>query len=431
MENTFKNTISKILYKFYTFIFKEEPSQNIKVFIENLWYVAIGFGFYAVFAFSFQVAAGRFLGPSEYGKYALVQAISMFLLIPMNLGVSTALIKYNAEKEDKKRQSEIIFTSCFIVVVLSFACSLIFFAFASYLSKLFGISMPSFQLAILFALLGNLYITIISIFRSLHKNKEFSFFQALYGFLVVFLLLFFIVNKYVSFRGAVFATYLAYATISLLSVIRLYQYFSFSPSKLWFKKILQYGSYASIGVTAFAFLSNFNELVINKYLSVSEVGIYNAYYFPSVGILSIFLSIFVTVFFSTASKYPKKEMILKKIDRILPRLFLMGVPVIFVVEFVMLKLYGSKYPIDYVLMSEFILTGFIIFSYGFYDWTFCSEGVYGVRLSALVVLVVAAVNIALGLAMIPKIGIHGAVISLGTGYLAGIACFQFLKKKIA
>lgn len=425
-----KDSVIKTGFKIYKLVYGENPSDGVKVFIENLYYMAIGFGFYAVFGFAFQVIAGRFLGPVEYGKYALIQSIAIFLSLPMNLGVSTALIKYNAESENKDRQSKIISTSFYTVVIFSFMFLSIFLLFTSQISGVFGVTSSFFSLAVIYAFTGNIYMTAISIFRSLHKNKEYSFLQGFYGFLMFILILFFIFNKFLSFRSAVFASYIAYFVILILTLFSLKKYFTITFSKKWVKKIIKYGLFATIGGLSFAFLSNFNLLIINKFLSAAEVGIYNAYYFSSIAILSIFLTIFVTVFFPTISKYEKKQMIFEKVDKMLPILFLVGIPTLFILEFMILKLYGRRYPINYLLMIEFIFAGFSIFSYGFYDWTFCSEGIRGVKFSALVISIVAVVNIIISPLAISKIGLAGAVFSLGFSYLIGIICFQFLRKKI-
>jgi O-antigen/teichoic acid export membrane protein len=82
-------------------------------------------------------------------------------------------------------------------------------------------------------------------------------------------------------------------------------------------------------------------------------------------------------------------------------------------------------------MFEFAIGGLLIFSYGFYDWTFCSEGVRGVKVSVFVVLIVALINVIFSLITIPKIGMSGAISSIGFSYFVGLICFQFLKNKIA
>ncbi|WP_286681164.1 lipopolysaccharide biosynthesis protein, partial [Methanoculleus sp. DTU007] len=84
----------------YRAIFHEEISTEVEKFIKNLSYVGIGTIVASVFSFSFNILAGRWLGPSEYGTFTLIQSVAMFLYIPMLLGFHTAMVKYNAEKVD-------------------------------------------------------------------------------------------------------------------------------------------------------------------------------------------------------------------------------------------------------------------------------------------------------------------------------------------
>ena len=114
----------------YKFIFKEEPSLEVNKFIKNLTFVGMGFGISAVLGLATQIMAGRILGPLEYGKYALIQAISIFLSIPMLVGVSMAMIKHSAEEGNFKEQKNIISTSYLIFLSFSFISLIVLSVFS-------------------------------------------------------------------------------------------------------------------------------------------------------------------------------------------------------------------------------------------------------------------------------------------------------------
>lgn len=425
-----ENFLNGFIYKVYELIYKERPSEFVRNFIGNLWHVAIGFLFYSIFGFAFQILAGRILGPVEYGKYAIIQSIVLFIYMPMNLGISTALIKYNAESDEKFRQVNMISTAFFLVMGLSVFSSLVFIIFVKEAALIFGVSVYYLYLSVAMAFLNNIYILISSIFRSLHRNKEYSFLQALYGFLIFVLLIFFILTKHLSFQAAFYASCTSYFIVFLIAVFMLKNYFRLFIDFDWLKKLLKYGYYATLGGVAFAFISNLNKILINKYLTTADVGIYNAYYFSSIVIMTLLFSVFVTVFFPTASKYERKDLVLKKINKLLPVLFAFGIPILYVVEFVFLKFYGKGYPIIYSLMLEFVITGMLIVGYGFYDWFFASQGQIGMRNSAFVIIFVAIINILISKLLISSMGLHGAIISVGISYFFGLSCFIILQKKI-
>jgi len=422
--------IEQVVFWLYEVLFRREPAGNTKIFIKNFNYIAIGFGLSAIFGFITQILMGRFLGPEGYGKYGLVQSLSLFLYIPMSLGIGTAMVKYNAEEDDIKRQTAIISTSLLICAVLSVVSFFVLFVFSAQISKIFGVTSSLMLYAIFFALFYNMHVFGTEALRGLHKMKELSIFQAFDGFLMLVLILFFILTKNFSFEISVYVAFITYFAIFLSIIFYLRKYLSFLADTVWLRKIIKYGAFATVGAAAYVFLLNFNKILVNKYLTIDDVGIYNAYYFASTGILSVLLGMFVTVFFPMASRHKDKKSILKKIDEFMPYLFLIGVPFFFIIEFIILKLYGNKYPIDVYLMTEFVVTGILIVCYNLYDYLFASHGILGIKLVAQSGIVMVLFNVILGFYLIPLFGLHGAIISLGASYLLGISVYGFLRKKI-
>ena len=126
MNDTISPIIIKIIGYFYEQLFHEKVSFEIEKFIKNLSYVGIGTIISSVFGFSYNILAGRWLGPSEYGSFTLIQSVAMFLYIPMLLGFHAALVKYNCEKIDFPRQRSIISTT-YILVFLFTLVSIFFY----------------------------------------------------------------------------------------------------------------------------------------------------------------------------------------------------------------------------------------------------------------------------------------------------------------
>src|SRR5437660_481355 len=103
---------------FYRHIFREEMSEAVKLFFKNISYITLGTIISALLSFIFNILAGRILGPVEYGKFALVSSIALFLYIPMLPGLNTALVKYVSEKNDFHKQSKIISTAYMVLLPL-------------------------------------------------------------------------------------------------------------------------------------------------------------------------------------------------------------------------------------------------------------------------------------------------------------------------
>lgn len=404
-------------------------SPGVLMFMKDLVHITVGYTFSAICVFTFQVMAGRVLGPTEYGKYVLVDSVAMFLHIFMILGFSTAAIKYNAERNDYQRQSKIVSTSYLMVLVLSLIVGLFCFAFSFQFSNLFSISTIIFRLSIIFAFFYTLYILSTDTLQGLHEMKKLAIFRVGYGPLILAAFSTFVFNRYISFRAPVYSLGFAYLFFALIITINLRKYLSFQFDKFWTNKFFKYGIYASIGSVCSVFLPIFNKIIINKFLATADVGIYNAYFFASLAIVIFLFNTFTTVFFPTASKYQQKALISKRIKQFLPYLFLIGIPAFWVIEQIVLRLYGVEYPINYLLMLLFAFTSILLVVQGLYNWLFFSEGISGVKLGTAVAMVMVVINILLSLYLVPRLALYGAIISLGLAYFIGVICLLLLENK--
>ena len=417
---------------FYEQIFHEKMSDEVRKFFKNLSYVAFGTIIGTIFSFTFNILAGRILGPSGYGEFTLVRSVAMFLYIPMTLGVGTAMVKYNAEKkEDFERQSEIISTTFILASFFTISTLILYSLFSSQLSRIFSISNEIFYLSVIFTLLFVIYTLTTKTLMGLHRMKIHAILQPIFSFILLSSFLFFIFNNLISFRSAVFSMCIAYGLIGGSILIILRRYIKFEFNRRWADKLVGYGKYALIGGVSFVFYTNIDRILINKYLTVVDVGVYGAYYYASMGISGLFLGIFNTVFFPIASKYEDKEGIFKKINRSIPYLIGLGLPLIILSEFVILKLYGGEYPIDLSLMLLFAIVSILIVCYGLYDWTFCSEGVTGVKLVTIATVVIAIIDITLNIYLIPHFGLFGAITSTAIAFFVGICCLLLFKRRIS
>jgi O-antigen/teichoic acid export membrane protein len=414
----------------YRFIFKEDMSEGAYSFAKNLFYIAFGYSVAAMCVFVFQIMSGRVLGPEEYGKYAVVDSITMFLHVPMILGLSTAAIKYCAGTKDEAEHKKIISSSFWLVSLSSLVSTIIFIVFYRQLSKIFSVSPTLFLFSIVFAAFYTTYTLSTNILRGLNQMKKMAILRGIYGLAILVSLFIFILLRIDYFGSIIFSISLAYIIISILTVISIRKYISFKINIEWTKKLFHYGNYAILGNICLAFLPSFNDLVINKNLSIAKVGIYNAYYFSSVGIVIFLMSNFITVFFPMASAHTKKGTILKKINKLSSFIFLIGLPISFVVEWLILSLYGNKYPMYIMLMVLFAMTNVFIAIYQLYNWIFYSEGLRGAKLATIASMVTALTNVFLAVYLTPIWGLYGATFSIGFSYLVGIAILLILKNKL-
>lgn len=410
----------------YEKIFHEKMSSEVVNFLKIVSYVGFGTFIATAFSFTFNVLSGRILGPIGYGKFSLVQSIAMFLYIPMIMGYSNAMIKYSAEKDSFDRQREIVSTTYILVLICTIVSVVIYLLVPQNILEYFSVSSEVFHLSIVFAVLFVVYTLTTSTLKALHKMKQYAMLTPIYSIVLLLVFITFSFFRNISYLLSTVSIIFAYMTTSILSLIYILKYLTCRPNKYWAYKLTNYGLYTIIGGIAFVFYTNIDQILINRYMSAEDLGIYKAYYYSSINVASICFNSFNSVFFPVASKYKDKAIILKRINKIIPYLIGIGTPFIVFSEFVILNLYGGAYKINFPLIILFAIVSILIVYYGLYDWTFCSEGIKGVKLVNKSTILIAIINITLDFYFIPFMGLFGAIISTGIAFTVGI---YFLLKR--
>ena len=399
------------------------------IFVKNLLRAFWGYGIAGFCVFIFEIIAGKTLGPQTYGKYVLVSSIGLFLYLFTTLGVNAAMVKYGAGADNEARK-KIISSGYFISFCASLFFALIFFVFSKKISGLLSVPQHLFLASILLGILFGFYVMATDSLRTLYRIKNLAFFRASYGILILTLLfLFFNFVSQTSYLTAVFSICISYFIIIIAITIKIKKYLALKPDKFWIKQLLVYGSYAAIAGLMLTFLATQSQLFINWFSSSKEVGIYAAYYFSSINITVFLYNIFIVVFFPTVSRLEQKQVALRKIGKIVPFLFLVWLPLLFLVQITALKFYGPQYPINIPLMLAFEVSAILICIYGLYSWFFYSLSVLWVKKITLLTVFVFPTNILLNLFLVPRFSLWGGISSTFLTYCLSLFLLFFISKK--
>lgn len=425
------NKLRSIFNSIYEHIFGEPVSPDAFNFANSLLHVGIGSLIGAGFTIGFNIFAGRWMGSTAYGEFTLITTIGLFMFTTMILGISTAMAKYNSEVvNDLNRKKEIISTS----YILSFICStisvLFYLSFSSTISKILSVSNEVYYLAIAFAWFYSFYILTSGTLRSLHEMKAYSLFKALNGMVLLLTLILFVLFGEISYHSMIYSSYIANLVPGALILIYIRKYFIKFYNKEWAKIILNYSLFAAFSGISFILYTNIDKIFINAYLTVTDVGIYNAYVLSSINLMDMFSEIFVAVFFPFASKSENKQMIWLKLNKLIRYLIILGVPSIVMIEYVILTCFGNSYPIDFRLMFIFAVTATAATCYRLYSWLFNSIGKKGVKETFKGTIAIAVANIILNILLIPVLGLYGAVGATLIAYFIGIYLLIIRKKDI-
>ncbi len=421
-----KEPIKRLIFWIYPKIFGEEPGPVVLNFIKNLGYVGIGFTFAKLFSLFFQIGTGRTLGSHEYGKFVLVFSISSFLYIPMLIGISAALVKYLAEENNEEEKRNILSTGILLILISTVLFSFIFYMFSNKIALISSVSQRYIFAAILMAIFNVLFILSKKVTQGLFEMKKVSVIEVTWA-IVSIITLAILLTSITDARAPITALVVGYGISSLIVLPNLKKHFRLTFNKKWVKILLSYGSYTILAGVSSVIVGNIDRIFINKFLGITEVGLYQAYFFSTLGISGFLTTIFNTVFFPEASRGDKK-VILEKIKKIL-RLFPLLFPIVLLGSFIILILYGEEYEFILPLIAVFASASLMASAYSIYTTYIASFGVHGVRIYLYSILAASMVNASLNFVLIPRIHLYGGPTSMIAGYLTGIALTLILTKK--
>jgi len=403
-------------------------SDDVKKFVKNISYVGFGTIIAVIFSFTFNILAGRMLGPSGYGKFTLVQSIAMFLIVPMFLGFDITIVKYTSENGDFKRQRSIISITYIFVFIFIIISTLVYYLFSSQIAEIFSVSTEFFYLSIIFAILFVFYILTTDTLRGLHEMKKYAILKPMYSIILLLTFLVLIFFNFISFKSMVFSICLAYGITGGLILVIIRKYIRLEFDKSWANKLSRYSVFAVIGGVTYMFYTNIDKILINKYMAISNVGIYNAYSYSFITFMSLGLGIFLTVFFPVASRCKDKGIIFRRVNKFIPFIIVFGLPVIIGSGLVVLILFGTAYTFNLSLALLFGIAGMCIFIYSIYSCLMNAVGKKGIRLTSFAAIIIALANISLNILLIPLMGIKGAIIATIISYILSLSIILSKRK---
>lgn len=412
-----KNKLATVYRK----LFAQKTSAEVKNIFKNISYVTAGTVIEAISWFLFNVLSGRYLGPDEYGKFILIHSVGMFLYLPMILGVGTGIIKYTSEKIDFNRQSSIITTSHITVLILSVLCSCIYLKFSTALMEIFLISQNLLNLGIIFAIIYSFYIITTSTLQGIFQIRKYAILKPVCSLIILISFLIFVLSETLSFESPIISMCVAYlitGSIILLSIQKYLrsQFFDFQ----WAKTLVKYGIFSFLSAVSYIVCTNIDKILINRYLMIEDVGLFNAYCISSLKIMSMFSGILVTVLFPLISGHEEKRSILKRYKSLVPYIILLGIPIMAITQIITLKLYGDNFELNLRLVLLFSMTAVLFSWYDIYGWIFNSMGIKGAKLTMYGTITIAVVDIILDIYLIPRFGLDGSIIATAISYCAGL-----------
>ncbi len=412
-----------IVFFFYALIFRKKPGPVTRNFIKGLGFVFSGLMLSKVFSLLFQIMSGRLLGRIEYGRFALVCSISNILWTFMYLSIGTAMVKYFTSTRSERDKAKILSTSVILMAVSTIIFALLFYLLSVPLATAFSINLPYMFAAIVMAVGMNIWTLAQKVCQGMNKMKKLGALNVVWSLSVLII-------------SIILYLYTRTAIIPIISVIIGYllaaaptwpdirKYLRPVLSRKWSKILMKYSLIAILGTISLSTIGALNKIFLNIFLSIGDVGMYQAYYYSTLTVASFFVTGFVMVFFPISSMYRKKAIIFSQMNKLLkfsPIFYIL----LFVMSSIVLFLYGSDYTFIIPMLLLFVFAGLITSVHLLYIWFAASFGIRGVKISSLSVGIICIANIITALLLIPSYGLYGAILSMIISYTIGTLYIYF------
>ena len=416
-----------IIIWLYTKVFRKEAGPVTRNFMRNVVYVFIGLFVAKLLSLFFQIYVGRSIGAAEYGKYSFVFSVSQFLWVPMLMGVGMATVKYLSSERDDRERKKIVSTGTSIVIMFSLLFSAVFYLLADALSVLVAADRIYVLASILVAFTFSVWTFSQKLLQGLDRMKAIGVLNVAYSAVIV-VASFLLLTVYRTSVAPVIAICIGYLISSLVALPEMRRFFRPCIDRKWARILLGYGSIAFLAIFSSSISGNINQLLLNMFLDFGSIGVYQAYYLSTIGVVTFFVNIIVTVFFPESSRYENKSVIFGQMRK----LFIVS-PVVYLTvcaaSFVIITLYGSGYPMMPDLILEFALATVTVFLYTIYNVFSASFGVTGIKVTTASLVIISAIAITSSWTLIPVMGIHGAVASLIVSNTAGLVAIYVMIKR--
>ncbi len=398
------------MLRFIIYLKKVKYTFDKSSFAVNLRFLVLAEIFASLIGFPVKILAGRYLGPVEYGKYALILDVSQFLIIPI-VFIRTAAQKYLAERKEEKKN--IIGNINFIFFLSSFISLFILYALRKRIGWIINVEEELICWSLFLSLASGLFYVYESIGRALGRYKLVARISIVNSIVIVSLFSTFVLilrnSTYVSYTVAVIASFLFSAFLLFGSITNRGNLFKYDPVII--RKIVIYSSITLIGSLTGAIIGNTSRFFLNKYLNIYWVGVYSAYVNAANMFIGRFFQLFLNVYFPTISSKSDKIGFFFKFIRSYKYLLVLVYITTFISILFVLMLFGSEYPLKLDIALLFSLNMCIYIYYQVLMWTLNSQGVRGVKDVSIILIVNSILNIVLYILFIPVLGIYGVILS--------------------
>ncbi len=404
--------------RLYVRLTGEPSSERVRVFVSHLGWVSLGFVVAKALTVAVNVLAGRWLGPAEYGRYNLALSVGAFSSPLMFGGLYLSVVRAVSSAAPRDR-GRFYGTTLTLAAGMGLLWGAVFWALQGPLCRWLGAPPFLYQEGIAYGAAYGIFLLMTSFLQAESDFRLRAFSEMIFAavFLTVFLAWGRLNETHVSAVGALIA---GYAAGGLYLLTRKSGLFRFGFSRDAAAALISYGAWAMVSALCQSFQMFFLRFVVNRHLSVADVGLLSAYTLSSL-FLGFYLAwIFTLVLFPAAAAHPDRAALWRKMQRGGVRLALPMAVFFGLSQAGALWVLGDDYLFRWDLLIPLALTAVAAVGQSVLGGLAASEGARGLRWTVGVNAATALLTVLMGLFLIPRWGLRGAVATYLITYAAGL-----------
>ncbi|QTA81898.1 Putative polysaccharide biosynthesis protein [Desulfonema limicola] len=381
-----------------------------------------------IFSVITNIYIGRTLGPNIFGQITMVLLLAGFLNIPMTGGWGVAFVRLGAAEDNEKKQFDILKSVLFISVFFTILFTLLLWISAPVLRELFAVDKTMMTLTILITVTSAWYSLSKLISQGFQDWRNYVFIENAWAFIILGLVIVFFLCSMKTYYHVIWIFAFAYTASSFFS----FYYFYNAVRQGCIKKdtvsdVLKRGtllmSTGLLSMTAFSL----DRIIINRFLDSTEVGIYQAHFFATYGVISTLTSIFFNYVFPLLCRSDSE-----KKDKLINLVFKVSYPFLIIISVSAggLIMFMFNYRFSPWLFITLSLFNAVQFHVQLKAWILASKSIYSTRLVLGGQIVFFIVNIIVLTAFISSLGILAGGIALLAAALGSLLYFFIKTKRI-
>lgn len=323
-------------------------------FISNLSWSLIGGIVSGLILLATNILAGRFLGPTEYGKINIIGAIGQVITVFVLFGMDRVSMRGIAMQKTREQKAKHISTTLYFVVFTSIIVAILYLLINHYLATLLGLSTSLLIVGLVYGLVLSFRQLTENFIRGLERFRYQSLSRILESFAALGIFLF--LWTFLSVRN--YATYIVALMISggvlvFLYIANIRSYLTRFSKHIFFEQF-SFGSLFFVASVLGILFSSLDKFLVGRYMNLHQLGIYSAYFSASTILLSQVASLFGNVFFPTVAKHLDSiSLIVRKVDKLFLIVFFPLWSVSVGSIFIIIRLFGSSYGFNWLYAASF------------------------------------------------------------------------------